>query len=51
LLGGGADGQNKKDIAKRLRQEQQLLGIWKGREFRHPTVQFTSDGQIDARSV
>jgi len=49
VLGGSADSQNKNDMAKRLRQGGQLLGIWNGREFRHPRFQFTPTGQLDPR--
>ena len=49
LLGGVADSQNKKEMAKRLRQDGQLLGIWNGREFRHPRFQFTPTNQLDPR--
>ena len=49
LLGGAADSPTKNEMAKRLRQDGQLLGIWDGREFRHPTFQFTRRGQLDPR--
>jgi len=49
LLGGAADSPTKNEMAKRLRQDGQLLGIWDGREFRHPIFQFTRRGQLDPR--
>jgi hypothetical protein len=49
LLGGGADIPNKNEMAKRLRQGGQLLGIWNGHEFCHPKFQFTRTGQLDPR--
>jgi len=47
-FGGGVDSKNKNDMAKRLRQSGQVLGIWNGRKFRHPLFQFTPSGP-DAR--
>lgn len=49
LLGGSPNGQSKNVMAKRLRQDGKLLGIWNGSEFRHPTFQFTPSGQLDPR--
>lgn len=49
LLGGDAECENKNDMAKRLRQGGQLLGIWNGSEFRHPKFQFKQTGLLDPR--
>lgn len=45
---GGDGSQHEADVARWLRQTGQILGIWNGREFRHPKFQFATL-QLDSR--